>query len=108
MKTALPARTWQRLIALLSVLAVVLGGAPRELVSRAVGSVVGMAPASLPELRAALPHPPLVPQEPGESPATLPWAAPTVVRVAGVAVRARLGYRPDAFALGGARQLEGG
>ncbi|WP_157463434.1 hypothetical protein [Deinococcus pimensis] len=101
-------RSWQRLVTFLSVVAVLLGSGPREFALALRGGVVGLAPAPLPELRAAPPLPPLVPVEVGEAPGPLDRVSFSALRAGGAGLRARAEFRPRVFALGGSRLLDGG
>lgn len=98
---------WQRLLALLSVLAVFVsapppheGGNPRPTSS--------LAPAPPPEMRAAVVTAPLTGHEPMELPTPLPRGPRFVVAAREGSPRERSGFAPAPRALSGVRQLGAG
>ena len=107
MKTTGQHLLWQRALALLSVLAVVFGVVPHDPTgTRGTTPVLG--PSPLPEMRAAVFLPPVVPLDVGEAPNAR--SAPRVLP--GDAERkiasAHPGHLPAVRARTGIRQLEGG
>ena len=97
---------WQRILALISVLAVILGSAPHEPGNR--NSQSSLAPTPLPELRAAHTLPPLVPAETSEPPLPLPGVVSAVPVPCTGAVRAADEHAPSPRVQSGVRQLSDG
>jgi|GEM_PF-4645806 len=99
---------WQRLLALLSVLAVAVGLAPPEPTRGDARWTPSLTPTPMPELRAAVPAPPATPQILGA--ADLPVPRPPLPRPTArrVPLRAVPGHPVPARTQRPLRQLDGG
>lgn len=98
-------KAWgQRVVALVSVLAVVFGLAPHGAPDRKGPSLT---PPPLPELRSFAPLPPITPHEVGDLPTLPKRFAPVRSHEPSVAPKVTGGFRPPARTLSGVSQLEG-
>lgn len=97
----------QRILALLSVLAVVVGLTPHEGSGRRANTQ-SLAPAPLPELRAFTPLPPLTPHEFAEPPAQAVQALANETRGDTLRPVRKAEHAPQPREQSGIRQLEGG
>lgn len=97
----------QRILALLSVLAVVVGLAPHEPSGRGANTQ-SLAPSPLPELRAFTPLPPLTPHEFAEPPTEAVRMFVGAIRGDSLRPARQAEYAPQPREQSGIRQLEGG
>ncbi|AFZ68784.1 hypothetical protein [Deinococcus peraridilitoris] len=99
-------QTWQRLLALLSVLAVFAGLAPHD--GPTSRNTPSLAPAPLPEFRAVVAVPSVNLQDAGALPGTLAVTWPGTHDESGPRARMEAGFHPRPRALSSVRQLGGG